>query len=135
MHPCVFTRHWRRGLAVLALGLSTTGCVAAAALPLAYAISGAGLAVTGTTMVAQTQIAQQNADTYRAQVLAQQAGAAPQCQAPEARTACPLYQVRLGVYRAKCVDGSGLETNPGRLTVIPPASERPHPWDAEACTL
>jgi len=35
--------------------------------------------------------------------------AAPQCADAMVRALCPLYQVRAGVYRAKCQDGSGVE--------------------------
>jgi len=51
----------------LLLALSATGCVAAAGLPLIYATYGlaAGSAVAHTAIMAkQTDIAQQNADTY-----------------------------------------------------------------------
>jgi hypothetical protein len=118
---------------LLGLALVSTGCVAA--VPALMAASYASLGVTGVTMIRGTQIAQQNADTYRAQVQAQQASDAPQCREPDARAACPLYQHRVGIYRARCADGSGLDVSPGKLTVIPPAVERPRPWDADGCTL
>jgi hypothetical protein len=60
---------------------------------------------------------------------------APQCRKPESHAACPLFQYRVGVYRAKCQDGSGLEVGPGKLTVLPPGTELAHPWQAGQCTL
>jgi len=70
---------------LLGLALVSTGCVAA--VPALMAASYASLGVTGVTMIRGTQIAQQNADTYRAQVQAQQASDAPQCREPDARAA------------------------------------------------
>jgi hypothetical protein len=84
--------------------------------------------------VEQATAVQHNGDASRL-ALKQANGSAPQCADPEVRTRCPLYQVRLGLYRAECADGSGLEASPGKLTVTPPPVERPRPWDAEACTL
>jgi hypothetical protein len=57
----------------------------------------------------------------------------PQCTDPEARARCAVMPVGRGVYQAVCLDGSGLEIRLGRLTVFPPAEDRPHPWDAERC--
>ena len=38
-------------------------------------------------------------------------------------------------YRAKCEDGSGLVVSMGTLTVVPPRIARPHPWQAEGCSI
>lgn len=103
-----------------------------------YATTGAvlGMGAAHTAIAAKhVDVAQQNADTYRQAVLqrAQQTG--PQCADAEVRAACPLYQYREGLYRARCQDGSMLEIGLGRLLVHPPAVERPHPWQAEQCTV
>jgi len=125
---------------LLGLTLVSTGCVATvpAMLAYSYAMSGAGLGLMATNTAVQAKavgIQQQNADTYRSSVQAQQISDGPQCLTPEARAACPLYQHRLGMYRARCADGSGLDVSPGKLTITPPAVERPRPWDADGCTL
>jgi hypothetical protein len=59
----------------------------------------------------------------------------PECDHARVRAQCPLYQYRMDVYRAKCQDGSGLEVSLGALTVVPPTADRPHPWQAEQCTI
>jgi hypothetical protein len=59
----------------------------------------------------------------------------PECDHARVRAQCPLYQYRTDVYRAKCQDGSGLEVSLGALTVIPSIADRPHPWQAEQCTI
>lgn len=59
----------------------------------------------------------------------------PACDHARVRAQCPLYQYRTDVYRAKCQDGSGLEVSLGALTVFPPPSDRPRPWQAEQCTI
>jgi hypothetical protein len=76
--------------------------------------------------VEQAAAVQQHADTSRLAVT-QANGSAPQCADPEVRARCPLFQHRVGVYRARCQDGSGLEVAPGKLTVIPPTALVEHP--------
>jgi hypothetical protein len=68
-------------------------------------------------------------------VLPVQGGDPPRCANPEVQARCPFYQYRPGVYRVRCQDGSMLIASPGRLEIISPSPDRPHPWDAEVCTI
>jgi hypothetical protein len=129
-----------RFAALVALASLSSGCVAAvpAMVAASYAMGGVSLGIGASGVAAahrQADIAQQNADTYKQAVQQAAVTDAPQCVNAAVRASCPLYQYRVGLYRGKCQDGSGLEVGPGYMKVIPPAFELAHPWQAEGCTF
>jgi hypothetical protein len=67
-------------------------------------------------------------------------GSSPRCEDPEVSTLCPFFQTNMGLYRARCHDGSGIEARirpdePRQVKVLPPVNSLPQPWEAQRCML